>query len=94
MAFYRRGIKTLLGEIADAWLIAVETDAPYCSRTAKVSEESLRIGDDEVSNLLELVAECKALDAWPGYTSPDAWELPAWKMRRHDDVLVEIGDDI
>lgn len=94
MAFYRRGIKTLLGEIADAWLIAVETDAPYCSRTASVSEAALIFGDDEVSNLLELVAECKALDSWPGYSSPEAWDLPAWKMRRNDDALVEIGDDI
>lgn len=87
MAFYRRGIAAVRSAPADAWLIAVETDAPYCSRTAKVAEEALRIGDDEVSELLSLVAECKALDSWPGYTNPDEWELPAWKMRQNETEL-------
>jgi exodeoxyribonuclease VIII len=94
MAFYRRGIDAIFNTRADAWLIAVETESPFCSRTAKVSESALRKGDDEVSELLDLVAECRALDAWPGYTSPAEWELPAWKMRQNDDVLVEVGDDI
>jgi hypothetical protein len=94
MAFYRRGIEAVLGKPSSAFLIAVETDAPYCSRTAKVSDEALKIGEQEVSDLLSLVAECKALNAWPGYTNPEAWELPAWKTRRNDDELVEIGDDI
>jgi hypothetical protein len=95
MAFYRRGIAHVLSStITEAFLIAVETEAPYCSRTAKVSKTALSAGDDEVSELLELVAECKALDSWPGYSSPEAWELPSWKMRRNDDELVEVGEDI
>lgn len=94
MAFYRRGLWAVFCKDADAWLIAVETESPFCSRTAKVSESALRKGDDEVSELLDSVAECKALNAWPGYTSPTEWELPAWKMRRNDDELVEVGEDI
>jgi exodeoxyribonuclease VIII len=94
MAFYRRGLWAVLGKDADAWLIAVETESPYCSRTAKVSHEALHRGEEEISELLGLIAECKALNAWPGYTSPDEWELPAWKMRQNDDELVEVGEDI
>jgi len=84
MAFYRRGVDAVLGKHSAAYLIAVETDAPYCSRTACLSDEALKIGEQEVSDLLSLVAECKALNSWPGYTSPDAWELPAWKMRQNE----------
>jgi exodeoxyribonuclease VIII len=94
MAFYRRGLWAVLGKDADAWLIAVETESPFCSRTAKVSHDALHRGDEEISELLGLIAECRALDAWPGYLSPEVWELPAWKMRRNDDELVEVGDDI
>lgn len=84
MTFYRRGIAAVMGRSAEAWLIAVETNAPYCSRTAPVSKEAFRIGEQEVSGLLSLVAECKALEAWPGYTSPKEWELPDWKMRQSE----------
>jgi exodeoxyribonuclease VIII len=93
MAFYRRGVDAILGEVADAWLIAVETESPYCSRTAKVSEAALRTGDDEVSELLDLVAECKAVDAWPGYSNPTEWELPAWKTRETELELDWSGID-
>ncbi len=94
MAFYRRGIDAVLGQSADTWLIAVEAESPFCVRTARMSDEALRIGEQEVKDLLALVDECKAYDVWPGYTSPDEWQLPAWKMRRNDDVMVEIGEDI
>lgn len=87
MAFYRRGLWAVLGKDADAWLIAVETESPYCSRTAKVSHETLHRGEEEISEFLGLIAECKALNAWPGYTSPDELELPAWKMRQNETEL-------
>ena len=93
LAFYRRGVDALLGEVADAYLIAVETESPYCSRTAKVSESALRQGDDEISELLELVSECKSLDAWPGYSNPSEWELPAWKTRETELELDWSGID-
>jgi len=87
MAFYRRGIAAVRSAPADAWLIAVETESPYCSRTAKLSEEALRRGEEEISELLGLIAECMALNSWPGYTSPEAWELPAWKLRQNETEL-------
>ena len=84
MAFYRRGIAAVLGRGSETWLIAAEAEAPFCVRTAKVSEESVRIGEQEVSDLLSLIAECKSLDSWPGYTSPVEWQLPPWKMRQSE----------
>ena len=95
MAFYVRGIEAIMGiRRIETHLIAVETEAPYCSRTAPLAVTALRHGGIEIDGLLELVASCKALGAWPGYDDPTEWELPAWVTRKNDDELVEIGDDI
>ena len=90
-AFYRRGIKAVFGRDSDHWLIAVEPEAPYCNRTAPVSEMALSYGDEKIGALLELVAECKRSGVWPGYASPVEWDLPAWSMSRADEEL-EFGE--
>ncbi len=90
-AFYRRGIKAAFGQDSEHWLIAVEPDAPYCNRTAPLSEMAISYGDEKISELLALVADCKKSDIWPGYSSPVEWDLPAWSMSRADEEL-EFGE--
>lgn len=90
-AFYRRGISAVLGRLSRHWLISVEPEAPFCSRTAPVSERTLAYGDEAISKALRLVAECKKTGVWPGYPSPDEWDLPESAMYSADEEL-EFGE--
>jgi exodeoxyribonuclease VIII len=95
MAFYRRGIKAALGLDAMPWIIAVESSSPYLCRVAPIADESLRIGESEVDELLGFIAECRAVDAWPGYSNPDKWRCPGWYANgNREPVELLIGDEV
>jgi hypothetical protein len=94
MAFYQRGILEAYNLIADPWIVTVETDAPFGVRVARLSEAALSVGDEEVNELMSLIAECKKADVWPGYSSPDEWHLPQFYGRINDETIVEIGEDL
>lgn len=94
MAFYRRGILALSDRRASVWIIVVEPKKPWGNMVAPLSDAALSIGESECSRLLNLIAECKTNDSWPGYSNPIEWNLPAWHGRISDDELVEVGEDI
>jgi hypothetical protein len=85
MAFYLRGIKQVLNIDVVPWIIAIESSAPYGCRTAPMDSEALAIGQIEVDELLQFIAECKATDVWPGYTNPASWSVPNWYKKTDSD---------
>lgn len=79
LAHYSNGIKALdLHQSPECCLVAVESEAPHCSRSAPLHEEDLVIGRQEVSRLLIDISEAKQTGEWPGYSSPKHWRLPSW----------------
>lgn len=95
MAFYIRGIQAALGIPATPWIIAVESSSPYLCRVAPMSQDALTIGDSEVDELLGFIAECRAVDAWPGYSNPDEWSCPSWYANSNrEPVELLIGDEV
>lgn len=89
MAFYERGL-SFHGIEVTPWIIAVEKSAPYGSRCAPMAEAALDLGHRELSELLQLLLDCKERDSWPGYENPTAWELPAWYIERGETTDVEL----
>lgn len=56
--------------------------------------KALSIGESEVEELLGFIAECRAVDSWPGYSNPDKWRCPSWYANSNrEPVELLIGDD-
>jgi len=93
LAFYRRAVELSTGERPAVWIACVETSAPFGHRVAPMDPETLAIGETELDELLQRVAECQACDTWPGYAHPDAWRLPEW-YRRSQPVELQISGEV
>jgi hypothetical protein len=58
---------------------AVEGEQPYAAAPYMLDDEAAEKGRNEFRRLLNLYAECKAADTWPGYSeSISLINLPAW----------------
>lgn len=77
-AFYCDGLSVLTGRVHGFGIIAVEKDEPFGVRAAPMSGESLAVGRQEYRSLLNKIAAARNSDRWPGYESPEAWNLPNW----------------
>ncbi len=92
MSFYLDGLRVLTDEpwfAAD--LVAVETSAPYCVRSAPLSDRAYEDGQREFRELLSKIKECHESGDWPGYDSPDAWDRPTW-FKQDDSVELIFGE--
>ena len=78
MAFYQRGLQAVGIDDVHPWMIAVDKTAPFGVRCAPMAEKALETGRREIDELLTLLVDCQRSNSWPGYESPEAWELPAW----------------
>lgn len=93
MAHYSNGVKSLgLHESPECCLIAVESESPFCTRSAPMHEEDLVVGRQEVQRLLLDICEARQTNEWPGYTSPDYWRLPSW-YDAGDEIEVFVGGE-
>lgn len=90
-AFYVDGFESVTGELFGFAIGCVEASQPFGVRAAPLSDAALEVGRDEYRTLLRQIAECQKLKSWPGYESPDEWELPAWATRADEDVELIIG---
>ena len=75
MAHYRYGVEVLTGEVLEPWLVAVEKTRPWGNMAAPVSERALEIGEKMRAERMRKIAECKKTNRWPGYASPDSWNV-------------------
>jgi PDDEXK-like domain of unknown function (DUF3799) len=88
LAFYRRGLAAN-GVQAPVKIMAVEKSAPYDTAVFTLDEDTLYAGDEEVSELLRRVVECRAANAWPGrFGDGEApLTLPAWAFPAAEEGL-------
>jgi hypothetical protein len=78
-------------EIKEHCIVAVESDDPYCVRSAPLSEDAIEAGRDEYRLILNAIAKSIKSKRWPGYDSPKEWNLPSWKTRPGEAVELKIG---
>lgn len=66
LAMQRDGLKRLGHEIHHAFLIAVESSAPYDVGVFALDGPTLDVGWDECRRLMDRLAQCKRTGNWPG----------------------------
>ncbi len=82
-AFYRRGLTKVTGEVFDWYWVAVCSESPHFTYVYKATEETLRIGDIVVDELLSKLAICEEEDMWPiGNEEIIEGNLPSWYAAR------------
>jgi hypothetical protein len=75
-AWYQSGWEAVTGERLPFWFCVVSTTPPIQCIAAPVGDMTLRLGRDKNVERLALYAACKASGVWPGYSSPELFELP------------------
>lgn len=89
-AWYLR-LLAALGISNDAAFVFVvqETEPPYLVSIIELDQEALLIGDAEMSQALDIYAECTATGRWPGYTDDEVAivSLPRWKTYQYQETL-------
>ena len=75
-AFYQEGWATLTGKYLPFWFVVVSTTPPIQCIAAPVGEMSLSLGRDKNQERLSMYARCCETGIWPGYESPEIFELP------------------
>lgn len=87
LAFYRRGLRALGIEVDRVVMVSVERDAPHDVTVAQLDEDSLYLGDEELTELLRRVAQCRETGQWPGrYQQEQVLTLPTWRFEDDDET--------
>ncbi len=87
LAFYRRGLRANGYDTSKgAFLVCVETKAPFEVVCLELSEELLDLGDRTVTLWLERLRVYRDSASWPGRAQcPVVWSVPAWMQSDDDD---------
>lgn len=85
-AWYVDGIEQATGQRPDAFVFAAfEKEPPHAAAFYFADEAMLDMGRQEYRKLLRVLADCKAADKWPGYTTDVVpLGLPAWALAAND----------
>lgn len=67
LAWYRAGARANGLSVADCYLVAVETDAPYAVTVHRLTEQALELGARQAHAWLEQLLQCESSGHWPGY---------------------------
>jgi exodeoxyribonuclease VIII len=71
--------KAVLGFI----FAAVETEFPYAACPIMIDDEAMRQGRQDYRRLLDLYAQCRFTEAWPGYANTiEVVSLPNWALNK------------
>lgn len=83
-AFYRRGIRTVLGiENAHFWFVVQEVGPPYALSVVAPTPAALAMADRKVTEALRMWRWCLQNDRWPGYPNQTAFvDPPAWQEKK------------
>ena len=74
-------------------MVWIERDAPHDVTVTTLDEDSLYLGDEEVTELLRRVAQCRETGQWPGrYQQEQLLSLPTWRFE--DDETDATGLDL
>lgn len=88
-AWYVDGIEQATGQRPEAFIFgAFEKSAPYACAFYFADDALMDMGRQEYRKLLRILADCKAADRWPGYTTDVLpLGLPAWALKVANDNL-------
>jgi len=79
-AFYSSGYEAASGLLVMGFVfVAVEADWPHVAAPYMLDDIGMTRAHNEIRALLDLYAECKRENAWPGYSNTiEPISLPAW----------------
>jgi hypothetical protein len=84
-AWYRRLIAQFIPKNVrvEFWFVAIEADRIPRVNVWKLATEAIDLGDTEIDDLLEKLADCKSTGRWPDYHDKDVGlmgmiDLPKW----------------
>jgi len=85
-AWYLHGLEQATGTRPEQFIfVCVEKRAPYAVAVYAADAEMIAIGDAAAKRDLEVLATCKAANAWPGYSDQiETINLPPWMRPRPD----------
>jgi exodeoxyribonuclease VIII len=88
-AWYLDGIEKATGTRPDQFIfVVVEKRAPYACAVYAADAEMIQIGAEAAARDLDVLATCRAADAWPGYSDQiETISLPPWMRPRADGSL-------
>lgn len=99
-AFYRRGIRAVLGVEDPVFEFVVqETADPFALSVVGITPAAVDLADRKVDEALNLWRWCLQNDTWPGYPNrtayiePPIWAEKKWLEREERDALGKEGDD-
>jgi len=89
-AWYLDGIEQSTGTRPEQFLFAVvEKKAPFACAVYAADAEMIAAGAKAAARDLEVLATCKAADAWPGYSDQiEPISLPAWMRPNADGTAI------
>lgn len=67
-AFYLEGFEIITGEIGQYIIVAVESESPHEISVFAPDQAFIEIGQKRFRKALDLYADCKARNVWPGYS--------------------------
>jgi hypothetical protein len=88
-AWYLDGVEQATGTRPEQFLfICVEKKAPYAVAVYAADADMIAVGAQTAARDLDVLATCKAANAWPGYSDQiEPISLPAWMRPRPDGSL-------
>jgi hypothetical protein len=93
LSWYRRAAWAALGVELPMKLIAVELEAPHDVCVYDVDADAAWAADEEINDLLGLVASCTAANYWPGASDTEVpLALPHWVFGNQESITDD--DDI
>jgi PDDEXK-like uncharacterized protein DUF3799 len=93
-AWYRRGVRKVLGLEARFRFVLVETDAPYAVSALALAPDAQALAEKKIDYALKVWRECLDSDVWPGYPTATCyadvppWEGQQWAERLYRDTGV------
>ena len=85
-SWYLDGLEQATGKRPDQFIfICVEKKPPFACAVYAADAEMIQIGAEAAARDLDVLATCKAANAWPGYSDQiETISLPSWMRPRPD----------
>ena len=92
MAFYERACKVLFpGKAYVPYLIACESEPPYCVAVYHVDDDTLARGRSNVRLKLAQYQQSVKTNTWPSYDAETPLVLPAWAYRQNESEGTDVN---
>lgn len=86
LAFYCDAVRVATGrDIQRAYIVGVETAAPYCVTVLRLTPATLHEGRKLCRLWMELLLNCESSDEWPGYAQSEL----SWDVSQDVELLID-----